>query len=56
VEMRGRFGNEKEKGTGNQTEYRSRMSDITASYLEGLEFSPRPGNKLHVGRFSAGFF
>jgi len=44
-----------EEWTGSQTDYRSRLYDITASYLEGLEFSPRPGNKLSLGRFFAGF-
>jgi hypothetical protein len=55
VEIGGTFGNEKEKGTGRQTDYYSRKDDVTVSYLEGLEFSPRPGNKLSLERFFAGF-
>jgi hypothetical protein len=50
VEIKETCGNDKEKGTGSQTNYRSRMNDITALFLEG--FSPRHGNKLSVGRFS----
>jgi hypothetical protein len=33
VEMKGSFVNEKEKGSGRQTDYRLPMYDITASYL-----------------------
>ena len=56
VEIRGTFRNEKEKAIGSQTDYRSRLDDITVSYLEGLEISPRPSNKLSLWRLSAGFW
>jgi hypothetical protein len=35
-------------------DHRNRMDDITASYLESLDFSPRPRNKLSMGRFFEG--
>ena len=41
-------------GSLSQTDYRIRMRDITASYVEGLDFSLPPANKLTVERFFSG--
>jgi hypothetical protein len=53
VEMKRRYGNEKEKGTGNQKGHRSPMNDITAVYLKLQDFNTWPGNKLSVGMCTA---
>ena len=47
-EIRRMFVNEKERGTGSLTDWRIRINDITASYVEDLVFSFLPGNKLSL--------
>ena len=54
MEIRRTFLNDKEMGSLSQTDYRIRMGDITASYVEGLDFSLPPANKLTVERFFSG--
>jgi hypothetical protein len=55
LEIRGTFGNEKNKEHEARQISAVEWTKLLLRILECLEFSPRPGIKLSVGRLFTGF-